>query len=132
MKKPSATAKNAVKHGVFAAQSGQTAPSAFAQLATVVLGDQFGPEAADDLARAEGQNRRSHAAALHQAMSVEACLANIQVFSDSGPHQLNEELCKLNRLLRYYSDSLNTLRKRRIEVLNAAEGIQLSRRAREK
>jgi len=131
MKAPSSTAKNAVKHGIFVAVGGQAPPSAFAQFAKVVLGEQFGPEAAADLYRAEEQSRRSHTAALDQAMSVEACLGNMQILSDAHANQLDEEIAKLNRLLRYQSDSLNALRKRRIEVLNAAEGIELSSRVKD-
>ncbi len=52
----------------------------------------------------------------------------MQFISDAGIQQLDEELRRLNRLLKYQGDSLIKVRKHRIEILNAGEGIELSHR----
>lgn len=131
MKKPASTARNAVTHGIFVTAYNTAPLSPFTQLAKGVLGDHLGDEIAADLARAEGRNFRCQAATQHQSESVEACLTNMQFISSAGIQQLDEELRSLNRLLKYQSDSLIKVRKHRIEILNAGEGIELSRRVRD-
>lgn len=132
MAKQSATAQNAVTHGIFRQDLPSAPPSPFAVLAHQSLPGPRGEDMADDLMRAERQTARCRASILDQAQAIEPLLAAALLQAEEGQaHQidmaidaaLETALIQLTRLLRYQNQSLTALRKARIAILNAAEGF---------
>lgn len=126
--KRSPTAGNAVKHGLFVKYDNAAALAVLRQPAHFASDDPMDQEAATDLARAEANSRHCGSAVLHQLLAIEALISAAAPLA--APISLDKELRTLTRLLRYQSESSNGLRKRRIDVLNAAEGIFVPRRLR--
>lgn len=123
MKKPHATAMNALKHGLFRQVDHPMTRSAFAFLAEKTVPGRLGQELAADIMRAEIQTARCRATVLHHTQAIEALFAEARFSSDDPATRIDEALGQLTRLLRYQNDSLTTLRKSRIAILNAAEGL---------
>lgn len=128
MAKQSATAQNAVTHGIFRQDLSSAPPSPFAVLAHQSLPGPRGEDMADDLMRAERQTARCRASLLDETRALEALLAAALLQGEEGQaHQIDmavdAALIQLTRLLRYQNQSLTTLRKARIAILNAAEGF---------
>jgi hypothetical protein len=124
----SPTAGNAVKHGIFVKSDSAAAVAVLRQPPHFASDDPMDQEDANDLARAEANSRHCGSAVLHQLLALEALIAAAAPFA--APISLDKELRTLTRLLRYQSESSNRLRNRRIDVLNAAEGIFVPRRLR--
>lgn len=131
MAKPRATAQNAVTHGIFHQDLLPAAPTPFAALALTVLPGRFGKDMADDLMRAERQTARCRVAILDKSRALGALFdappfqgpddqAEIETGLDKALH---DTLRQLTRLLSYQNQSLTALRKTRIAILNAAEGL---------
>ena len=132
MAKPRATAQNAVTHGIFRQDRPTAPPSPFAVLAMQSLPDRLGEDLADDLMRAERQTARCRATLLEETRALESILATTPLQGDEGGQAqidtaldttIQAALSQLTRLLRYQNQSLTTLRKARIAILNAAEGF---------
>ncbi|WGV15914.1 hypothetical protein [Fuscovulum ytuae] len=124
MAKPRATAQNAVTHGIFR-QDRPTAPSSpFAVLAMQSFPGRLGEDMADDLMRAERQTARCRATLLEETRALETLLAAALLQTDTAlDTTIQAALSQLTRLLRYQNQSLTTLRKARIAILNTAEGF---------
>lgn len=139
MAKHRATAENAVTHGIFRQYLPPAPPSPFAALALAALPGPPGEDMADDLMRAECRTLRCRAALIDETRALEALLSAPPLLSKTGQAEidmtldmvlsaaLTETLRKLTRLLRYQNQSLTALRKTRIAILNAAEGISSRR-----
>lgn len=116
---------NALKHGLFRQVDPPTARSAFASLAEKTVPGPLGQELATDIMRAEFHTARCRASVLHHVQAIETLFAEAPFRTDDLAPRIDEALRQLTRLLRYQNDSLTALRKSRIAMLNAAEGLTL-------
>lgn len=123
MAKRRAAADNARKHGIFAQDNLAVRPSALADYAGSVLRGPFGEEMAFELKRAEIQNVRCQVVSFETLASMEKFLADTPILSDRNLQAFLTELHGLRRIMRYQNDAISSVRKCRIRVLNAMEGV---------
>lgn len=119
--------QNAVKHGLFVTLSVCPAPSAFGDLARQVLPAHRAEMAAQEVAAAEERARRCRAVVADH-LAVLAQLTEASAWDAAlCPEDIDAGLRDLQRLLRYQADCISQLRKSRLAILNAAEGLELGR-----
>lgn len=128
MKSPYSGRKNALTHGIFMTAPPSGEPSAFGNLARLILPAGEAEEAAAAVEAAEAQLARCHTV-IEESLSE---LAELLEASMGDPAfaslEIEGKLRDFDRLLCYQAGVVGKLRKSRIAILNAAEGIRIDHR----